>query len=183
MGPCLYNQWYWAFCRGDGLISVRPLSSYAEEGPSVCRNELPGPFGWPLSLFTRLFHYPRTLLLIRERHLLVADSGGLHAGSFGINSEAISLSAASLVPLCPLLWPLAGTTFASFNSRCRLCSGPFKAYAAVAGLTTFGVAAMLCCRQEFAVMAATFAFLPSREPENLTQTLKWPQALFAIGLG
>ena len=31
-------------------------------------------------------------------------------------------------------------------------------------------------------MVATFAFLPPRQPEELTRTLKWRQALFAIGL-
>ena len=31
-------------------------------------------------------------------------------------------------------------------------------------------------------MAATFAFLPPRAPEELTRTLKWRQALFSIGL-
>jgi hypothetical protein len=41
---------------------------------------------------------------------------------------------------------------------------------------------MLACRQEFAVMVATFAFLPPRQPEDLTRTLKWRQALFSIGL-
>ncbi len=32
-------------------------------------------------------------------------------------------------------------------------------------------------------MLATFAFLPARNPEDLTTTLKWRQALFSIGLG
>src|SRR5688572_7751326 len=26
-----YNQWFWAMTRGDGLLTVRPLSAYAEE--------------------------------------------------------------------------------------------------------------------------------------------------------
>ena len=31
-------------------------------------------------------------------------------------------------------------------------------------------------------MVATFAFLPSREPENLTRTLNWRQAILTVGL-
>ena len=30
-----YNQWYWALTQGDGTLTVRPVSAYAQEGPSV----------------------------------------------------------------------------------------------------------------------------------------------------
>jgi hypothetical protein len=50
------------------------------------------------------------------------------------------------------------------------------------GLAALGIFMMLACRQEFAVMVATFAFLPAREPEDLTRTLNWRQSLLAIGM-
>ena len=37
-----------------------------------------------------------------------------------------------------------------------------------AGWAALGIAGMLACRQEFAVMVATFAFLPPRRPESLS---------------
>ena len=50
------------------------------------------------------------------------------------------------------------------------------------GWAAVGIAGMLACRQEFAVMVATFAFLPPREPESLSLTLRWRRTLFLIGL-
>jgi hypothetical protein len=98
-------------------------------------------------------------------------------------SERVALSAAALVPLTPLLWPLAWNDFRELQ-----LAMPFVLWAIQGvrnrhmGLTAAGILIMLACRQEFAVMVATFAFLPSREPEDLSRTLRWREGLFALGL-
>ena len=84
-------------------------------------------------------------------------------------SEAVALSAAALVPLTPLFWPLVWNDFRELQ-----LAGPFVLWAVQgvrsrsAGWAAVGIAGMLACRQEFAVMVATFAFLPPRDPETLS---------------
>jgi len=45
-----------------------------------------------------------------------------------------------------------------------------------------GIAGMLACRQEFAVIVATLALLPPRRLESLDTTLRWRRATVLIGL-
>ena len=45
-----------------------------------------------------------------------------------------------------------------------------------------GIAGMLACRQEYAIMVATFGFLPPREPESLSKTLLWRRTILLIGV-
>src|SRR5207248_9304781 len=45
-----------------------------------------------------------------------------------------------------------------------------------------GIAGMLACRQEFAIVVATLALLPPRRPEPLSVTLRWRRATVLIGL-
>ncbi len=98
-------------------------------------------------------------------------------------SEAVALSAAALVPLTPLFWPLVWNDFRELQ-----LAGPFVLWAMQgvrsrsAGMAAAGIAGMLACRQEYAVMVATFAFLPPRDPETLSVTLRWRRTLFLIGL-
>ena len=98
-------------------------------------------------------------------------------------SEAVALSAAALVPLTPLFWPLVWNDFRELQ-----LAGPFVLWAVQgvrsrsAGWAAVGIAGMLACRQEFAVMVATFAFLPPRDPETLSSTLRWRRTIFLIGL-
>ena len=51
-----------------------------------------------------------------------------------------------------------------------------------AGWAAAGIAGMLACRQEFAVMVATFAFMPPRRSESLGVTLRWQRTIFLTGL-
>ena len=65
----------------------------------------------------------------------------------------------------------------NFNSRWPFVLWAVKGCGAGGlGWAAVGIAGMLACRQEFAVMVATFAFLPPRQPESLTMTLRWRQA-------
>jgi hypothetical protein len=179
-----YNQWFWACTRGDGLISVRPLASYAEEGPSVWKMNYLAPVRLALMPLYSIHPDPRLLLVIQNVAFWWVIPAAFTLVRLESSSPWIALSAAVLVPFCPLLWPLVWNDFRELQLAL-----PFVLWA-VAGvrsrqvpLSALGVLGMLACRQEFAVMLATFAFLPSREPEDLSRTLRWRQWLFALGLG
>jgi hypothetical protein len=178
-----YNQWYWALTQGDGIISVRPLASYAEEGPSVWKMNYLAPIRLILVPFYRIYPDPRTLLVIQSIVFWWIIPAAYTLARSESKSDGIALSAAFLVPLCPLLWPLVWNDFRELQLAL-----PFVIWAVQGvrsrhlGLAALGIAGMLGCRQEFAVMLATFAFLPPREPEGLTRTLRWRHALFALGV-
>ncbi len=178
-----YNQWFWALTCGDREITVRPLSRYAEEGPSVWKMNYLAPIRFALAPIYRLFPDPRTLLVIQNimfwwvvpaAYTLVRSESG---------SRALAISAAALVPLAPLLWPLALNDFRELQLAL-----PFVVWAIQgvrsrsAPLAVLGIAGMLACRQEFAVMAATFALIPPRQPEPLSATLRWRHIIVFTGL-
>src|SRR6266545_6280832 len=50
-----YNQWFWAITRGPGVISVRPLASYAQDGPSVWKMNYLSPIRFVLVPIYALF--------------------------------------------------------------------------------------------------------------------------------
>ena len=178
-----YNQWYWALNFGDGRITVRPLARYAEEGPSVWKMNYLAPIRFALAPIYRLVPGPPTLLLIQNvvfwwvipaAYTLVRSESG---------SRALAVSAAVLVPLTPLLWPLALNDFRELQLAL-----PFVLWAVQgvrsrsARLAAVGIAGMIACRQEFALMAATFAFIPPRGPEPLSATLRWRHLIVFAGL-
>ena len=179
-----YNQWFWALTCGDREITVRPLSRYAEEGPSVWKMNYLAPIRFALAPIYRLFPDPRTLLVIQNimfwwvipaAYTLVRSESG---------SRAAGVSAAALVPLTPLLWPLVLERFprASARASVRGVGRPGGSQPVERRWRLLGIAGMLACRQEFAVMAATFAFIPPREPEPLTTTLRWRHIIVFAGL-
>jgi hypothetical protein len=178
-----YNQWYWALTQGDGTVTVRPISAYAQEGPSVWKMNYLSPMRFALAPIYRPFPDPRTLIVLQNVVFwwAIGAAYGLVRSESG--SGAAALSAAALVPLTPLFWPLVWNDFRELQLVV-----PFLLWA-VRGVrersarwATAGVAGMLACRQEFAVMVATLAFLPPRRPESLTVTLRWRRALVLIGL-
>ena len=61
-----YNQWYWALTQGDGTLTVRPVSAYAQEGPSVWKMNYLSPMRFALVPFHRLFPDPRTLIVLQN---------------------------------------------------------------------------------------------------------------------
>jgi Predicted membrane protein (DUF2079) len=178
-----YNQWFWALTYGDREITVRPLSRYAEEGPSVWKMNYLAPIRFALAPFYALFPDPRTLLVIQNimfwwvvpaAYTLVRSESG---------SRWLGVSAAAIVPLTPLLWPLVLNDFRELQIAL-----PFVVWAVQgvrsrsAPLAVLGIAGMLACRQEFAVMAATFALIPPRSPEPLTSALRWRHIIVFAGL-
>src|SRR5579885_2563912 len=166
-----YNQWYWALTHGDGKLTVRPLSAYAQEGPSVWKMNYLSPMRFALVPIYRLFPDPRTLIVLQNIVFWWAIPAAYGLVRSESRATGVAMSAAALVPLTPLFWPLVWNDFRELQ-----LVAPFVLWA-VRGVrersarrAAFGIAGMLACRQEFAVAVATFAILPPRRPEPLTVT-------------
>ena len=178
-----YNQWFWALTHGDGVLTVRPLASYAQEGPSIWKMNYLAPIRLLLVPFYRLYPDPRILIVIQNVMFWWVVPAAYTLVRSESRSEALALSAACLVPLTPLFWPLVWNDFRELQ-----LAGPFVLWAVQGvrsrsvALAALGIAGMLACRQEFAVMVATFAFLPARDPEALGVTLRWRHVILLVGL-
>ncbi len=178
-----YNQWFWSLTKSDGQISVRPVAAYAEEGPSVWKMNYLAPIRLVLVPLYLINPDPRTLLVIQSVVFWWIIPAAYTLVRSESRSALLGASAAALVPFVPLLWPLVWNDFRELQLAL-----PFVLWAVqgVRGrhglLAATGIAGMLACRQEFAVMVATFAFLPARDEEDLTRTLRWRHALFSVGL-
>src|SRR3954447_930241 len=61
-----YNQWYWTLLYGDGRLTVRPLSSFAQEGPEVWRTNYLAPVRWAIVPVYALAPGPETLLVVHS---------------------------------------------------------------------------------------------------------------------
>jgi len=178
-----YNQWFWALTRGDRAVTVCPIAAYAQEGPSIWKMNYLAPIRLVLAPIYQLYPDPRVLLVIQNVVFWWVVPAAYTLVRAESRSRSLALSAAFLVPLTPLFWPLVWNDFRELQ-----LATPFVLWAIQgirsrsAGLAAVGIAGMLACRQEFAVMVATFAFLPGREPENLSITLRWRQATLLVGL-
>jgi Predicted membrane protein (DUF2079) len=178
-----YNQWFWSLTQGDGKVTVRPIAAYAQEGPSVWKMNYLAPIRLVLVPFYRLHPGPIVLLVIQNVMFWWVIPAGFTLVRSETRSDAVALSAAALVPLTPLLWPLVWNDFRELQ-----LAGAFVLWAVQGvrsrsvGWASIGIAGMLACRQEYAIMIATFAFVPPREPETLSRTLLWRRTIFLIGV-
>jgi Predicted membrane protein (DUF2079) len=178
-----YNQWFWSLTQGDGQLTVRPIAAYAQEGPSIWKMNYLTPIRLALVPVYKLHPGPLILLVIQNVIFWWVVPAAYTLVRSETKSEAVAFSAAAIVPLTPLFWPLVWNDFRELQ-----LAGPFVLWAMQGvrsrsvGWATAGIAGMLACRQEFAVMVATFAFLPPRDPETLSATLRWRRTLFLIGL-
>jgi len=178
-----YNQWFWVLSHGDRELTVRPISAYAQEGPSIWKTNYLAPVRLVLAPIYQLYPDPRILLVIQNVVFWWVVPAAYTLVRAESRSPAVALSAAFLVPLTPLLWPLVWNDFRELQLATAFVLWAIQGIRSrSAGLAALGVAGMLACRQEFAVMVATFAFLPGREPENLSITLRWRQATLLVGL-
>ena len=66
MGPGLLQPVVLGADPGDGTLTVRPLSAYAQEGPSVWKMNYLAPIRLALVPFYRIFPGPRTLIVIQN---------------------------------------------------------------------------------------------------------------------
>jgi len=178
-----YNQWFWSLTQGDGTVSVRPVAAYAQEGPSIWKMNYLAPIRLVLAPFYQMHPGPIVLLLIQNVMFWWVIPAAFTLVRSETRSDTVALSAAALVPLTPLLWPLVWNDFRELQ-----LAAPFVLWAVQgvrsrsAAWAVIGIAGMLACRQEYAIMAATFAFLPPREPETLSKTLQWRRAILLVGV-
>jgi hypothetical protein len=179
-----YNQWFWALTKSDGILSVRPMAMYAVEGPSVWKMNYLAPVRFLIAPVYRLRPEPTTLLIVHAFLFWASVPAAFALAREESGSTWAGVLAALLVPMTPLLEPLAANDFRELQLAL-----PFVilALAGVRGrrpwLAGLGIAGMLACRQEFAVMVATLAIVPGREPEDLGVTYRWARFLFFLGLG
>lgn len=178
-----YNQWFWALCFGDETISVRPIASYATEGPSVWKMNYLSPLRFIIVPLYKLRPGPTTLLYLDVIvfWLLLPASAKLVKNETG--SISASLLAVLLVPLTPLLRPFAENDFREMQMAL-----PF-AILAVDGMRQrhrgwafAGIAGLLCCRQEWAFVVATLTLISPARPESIDSKLKWQATVVLLGL-
>jgi hypothetical protein len=178
-----YNQWFWAITHGQREVTVRPVSAYAQEGPSIWKMNYLSLIRFALVPIYRLFPDPRTLLVIQNVVFWWVVPAAYTLVRSESRSEGVSVTAAFLVPMAPLLWPLVWNDFRELQ-----LAAPFVLWAVQgvrsrsSAVAALGIVGMLVCRQEYAVVVATFAILTGRETEHLSVTLRWRQALLLIGL-
>jgi hypothetical protein len=178
-----YNQWFWALTKGEGTITVRPVAGYADEGPSVWKMNYMAPIRLLIAPFYWLFPGPVTLLVIQNVVFwwLIPAAFTLVRSESG--SPRVALAGAALVPATPLLWPLAWNDFREIQIALPFVLWAIQGYRARnPRLAALGIGAMIACRQEFAVVAASLAILPPKEPEDVGRTYRWAQAVLLVGV-
>jgi hypothetical protein len=169
-----YNQWFWALTHGDGSITVRPLAGYATEGPSVWKMNYLAPIRFAIVPFYLLFADPRTLLVVQNVMFWWIIPASYSLVKTESESALVGLSAAFLVPATPLAWPLVWNDFRELQLGI-----PFVLWALQGWrsrdrkLLGWGVLGMLACRQEYAVILASFIIVPPRRPEDMGRTYLW----------
>jgi hypothetical protein len=173
-----YNQWFWALTQGDRMITVRPLSPFGVEGPPIWVMNYLTPIRFVIAPIYWLFPSPITLLVVQNVLFWWVVPAAYTLVRSETRSEWAAVSAALLVPLTPILWPLVWNDFRELQLAIPFVlwavQGVRSRRAWLAGISIF---LMFCCRQEFAIIAATFGFLPPRDPEPTSQTLRWRNTL------
>jgi hypothetical protein len=113
---------------------------------------------------------------------LVPAAFGLARSETG--STARALLAAGLVPLTPLLWPLAWNDYREMELALPFIPWAIRGWRERRkGLAAFGIVGLLLCREEYGAMVALLAILPARRTEDVGTTYRWSRAAFALGVG
>ncbi len=178
------NQWFWSLLFGDGYVSVYPVNFWALEGPSVWVKTHLDPIRLLILPIYALVPGPETLIAVQNVILwwTVPAAFGLVRSESG--STRLGLLAALLVPLTPQLWPLAWNDFREMELAIPFVLWAIQGYRdRRAGLTAFGIAGMLACREEYALVVACLAILPPRRPEEIGRTYRWSRGMVALGVG
>jgi hypothetical protein len=177
-----YNQWFWAVTHGDGLVTVRPGASYAFEGPSVWKMNYLSPIRLVILPLYAFFADPRTLLAVQSVVFWWVVPAAYALVRSESASRAMALSAAALVPLTPLAWPLAMNDFRELQLAIPFVLLAIQGWRQRRRTTAaLGIAGMLACRQEFALVVMSLSLVPPRLPEPASERRTW--TLAALGTG
>jgi hypothetical protein len=179
-----YNQWLWTVSHGERVISVRPIASYADEGPSVWKMNYLSPVRFLLLPIYALRPDPTTLLIVHGVVFWLCLPASYTLVKSESGSSWIGLLAVALVPFTPLLWPLAINDFRELQLAI-----PFVIWA-IQGvrersvkLSALGIAGMLACRQEFALVVAMLGLVAPKEREDIGRTYRWLWVTLFLGIG
>ncbi len=178
------NQWFWALVFGDRTLSICPVNHWGNEGPSIWNRTHLDPIRLPCAPIYALFPGPETLLVIHNAIVwcLVPAVFGLVRSESG--SARRALLAAALVPLTPLLWPLAWNDYREMTLALPFIAWAIQGYRdRRPGLAALGIGGMLLCREEYGILVATLALLPPRPGEDIGTTYRWMRAATALGVG
>jgi hypothetical protein len=178
------NQWFWALLYGDSNLSIRPINFWGDEGPWI----------WIRTHFDvirvlcvpvyALYPDPRTLLVIQNVMLWWTVPAAFGLVRSESRSVAVGLLGALLVPLTPLLWPLALNDYREMELGLPFVIWAIQGYRERRrGLALFGIVGALLCREEFGLFVASMAILPPKAAEDIGTTYKWARAVFALGIG
>lgn len=179
-----YNQWFWALTRGDGVLSVRPAASYANEGPSVWKMNYLAPIRFAIAPVYWFFPDPKTLLVVQNVMFWWIIPAAFMLARSESKSNGLALTAALLVPATPLLWPLVWNDFRELQLALPFVLWTIDGWRGRSKrLAALGIAGMLACRQEFAAVVLSLIILPPRQPENAAQRRRWYRAAVLIGGG
>jgi uncharacterized membrane protein len=178
-----YNQWFWALTQSDRLITVRPASPYAVEGPSIWKMCYLTPIRFVLAPIYALWPDPRMLLIINNVMLWWLIPASFTLVRAESRSDAVALAAAALVPATPLLWLMAWNDFRELQIALPFVLWALQGWRSRSrSLCALGIAGMLACRQEFAIVVASLAIVPPRDREDIGRTHLWAQTAIALGL-
>ena len=178
------NQWFWSILHADGMQSVRPINIWANEGPPVWVHTHFDPIRLPILPIYALFPHPKTLIVVQNVVFWWAIPAAFTLVRSETRSTRLALLAAALVPMTPQFWPLVWNDYREMQLGI-----PFVLWAIEGfrhrrvGLTSFAIVALLCCREEYAVLIGTLALLPPAEPEPIGRTYRWSRAVFVLGVG
>ena len=162
-----YNQWFRALTNGEGVISVRPAAGYATEGPSIWKMNYLAPIRLVIAPIYAIFPSPITLLVIEGLFFwLIVPAAYTLARSEGAPPPT-ALSAAALVTLTPLVWPLALNDFRELQMGLPFVLWAIQGYRSRDFRLCFGSClVLLACRQEFAIFIASLALLPPLDQDE-----------------
>jgi uncharacterized membrane protein len=180
------NQWLWALVEGDQVLSIRPINSWGNEGPSIWVRTHVDPIRLAVVPFYAFYPRPETLIVANNLivWLVLPAAFGLVRSESRSRSVAVALSGAALVPFTPLLWPMLWNDFREMELAL-----PFVLWAIQGfrtrhrGLAALGVAGMLASREEFSVMVASFALIPPKDDEDIGTTFAWARTAVFLGAG
>jgi hypothetical protein len=178
------NQWLWSMIYGDQKLTVRPINSWGDEGPSIWSRTHLDPIRLAVAPFYPLRPGPEALIIAQNVILwwvLPAAFGLLLAES---RSVPLALSGTALVPMTPLLWPMLWNDFREMELALPFVLWAIQGFRSRhRGLSAIGIVGMLASREEFGIMLATFALLPPRDEEDIGTTYAWARTAVYLGVG
>lgn len=170
------NQWLWVLVEGDQRLSICPINSWGNEGPSIWSRTHLDPIRLAVVPFYRFYPRPETLIVANNLiiWLVVPAAFGLVLSES--RSVAVGLSGAALVPLTPLVWPLLWNDFREMELALPFVLWAIQGFRSRhRGIAALGVVGMLASREEFGIMLATFALIRPKNNEDIGTTYAWPE--------